>query len=76
MAQDERKKFATRVDAQLLADLRALARTEGRQLQSLVDEALGELLEKRRQERPRAHAMAAHARSHERHGSLYEKLAE
>jgi hypothetical protein len=33
-----REKFATQVDRALLADLRNLAKSEGRQLQALVDE--------------------------------------
>jgi hypothetical protein len=34
-------------------------------LQSLIEEALGDLLEKRRQSRPRDHVMSAYQRSHE-----------
>ena len=44
-----REKFATQVNAETLAEVRGLAETEGRQLQSLIDEALSDLLEKRRQ---------------------------
>lgn len=76
MASQTREKFATQVDAEILAEIRALARKEGRQIQALVDEALADLLEKRRQERPRPHVMAAYGASHERFGSLYKKLAE
>jgi hypothetical protein len=43
-----------------------LAKSEGRQLQALVDEALADLLEKRRLGRPRAHVMAAYQASHEK----------
>ena len=71
-----RQKFATQVDAETLAEVRALARREGRQIQALVDEALSDLLEKRRSGRPRAHVMAAYEASHERFGALYKKLAE
>ncbi|MGN6422762.1 MAG: hypothetical protein ACTHLA_05575 [Asticcacaulis sp.] len=39
--QSSREKFATQMDSAMLADLRALAKTEGRQLQSLVEEAVG-----------------------------------
>lgn len=71
-----REKFATQVDSELLSAIRDLARSEGRQLQTLVDEALADLLEKRRQDRPRRHVMAAYQRSHERFAPLYKKLAE
>jgi hypothetical protein len=49
---------------------------EGRQLQALVDEALADLIEKRRHIRPRAHVMAAYHASHGPYGDLYKKLAE
>lgn len=70
-----REKFATQVDPQLLAKVRGLAQHEGRQLQALVEEALADLLEKRKQARPRAHAMAAYEGSHESYAELYQKLA-
>jgi hypothetical protein len=71
-----REKFATQVNAKTLAALRRLAEKEGRQLQALVDEALADLLEKRRTGRPRTHVMDAYQRSHARHGELYKKLAQ
>jgi len=61
-----REKFATQVNAKTLAALRRLAEKEGRQLQALVDEALADLLEKRRTGRPRTHVMDAYQRSHAR----------
>lgn len=70
-----REKFATQVDAELLADLRALASDEGRQIQAIVEEAFSELLERRRQESPRPHVMKAYNKSHDKYASLYEKLA-
>jgi len=72
----DREKFATQVNSEILAALRTLAKSEGRQLQALVDEALADLLEKRRQGRPRAHVMAAYQASHQKFGPLYKKLAE
>jgi len=70
-----RQKFATQVNAETLAQVRRLAEAEGRQLQSLIEEALSDLLEKRRKIRPREHVMAAYQRSHDIYGKLYEKLA-
>lgn len=70
-----REKFATQVDGELLAGMRELAKTEGRQLQALVDEAFAGLLEQRHQARPRPHVMATFRRSLTRFGPLYEKLA-
>ncbi len=70
-----RMNFATTVDSALLEDVRALAQDEGAKIQTLVDEALADLLEKRRSGKPRRHVMAAYQSSHARFGPLYEKLA-
>ncbi len=70
-----REKFATQVDPDILARVRELARHEGRQVQTLVEEALADLVEKRRQEKPRPNVMAVYQGSHGKFGSLYEKLA-
>ena len=70
-----REKFATQVNAELLSSIRAIAEQEGRQLQALVDEALADLIEKRKHGRPRPQVMAAYLASHDKYGELYEKLA-
>jgi hypothetical protein len=70
-----REKFATQVKRELLAAVRALAETEGRQIQALVDEALTDLIEKRKNAQPRTHVMGAYLASHEKYGPLYKKLA-
>ena len=72
---DVREKFATQVDPDLLADVRSLAQREGRHLQTLVEEAFVDLIEKRKRSQPRAAVMAAYQGSHERYGTLYQKLA-
>jgi mRNA-degrading endonuclease RelE of RelBE toxin-antitoxin system len=74
MAQ-EREKFATQVRSDVLKDVRSLADREGRQLQALVEEALADLLEKRRNAKPRLHVMAEYQASHAKYGDLYRKLA-
>jgi len=73
---DAREKFATQVNSEVLASVRSLARSEGRQLQALVEEALADLIEKHKNARPRAHVMGAYLASHEKYGALYKKLAE
>ncbi|MFZ0961952.1 MAG: hypothetical protein WAO35_13695 [Terriglobia bacterium] len=70
-----RQKFATQVNSETLAVVRTLARNEGRQLQALVDEALADLIEKRKRAKPRPHVMGAYLASHEKYGPLYKKLA-
>jgi hypothetical protein len=76
MTQIVREKFATQVNADILASVRSLAQAEGRQLQALVDEALADLIEKRKQQRPRAHVMTAYLGSLENYSELYKQLAE
>lgn len=70
-----REKFATQVNSEILAAVRTLAEKEGRQLQALVDEALADLIEKRKGATPRAHVMGAYLASHEKYAPLYKKLA-
>ena len=70
-----REKFATQVNSEVLATVRAIAEQEGRQLQSLVDEAFKDLIEKRRNARPRPHVMGAYFASHDKYAELYKKLA-
>jgi predicted transcriptional regulator len=71
-----REKFATQVNIEILSAVRRLAEKEGRQLQVLVEEALADLIEKRKKSTPRAHVMGAYLASHEKYASLYKKLAE
>jgi len=70
-----REKFATQVDSALLADLRSLAKSEGRHLQSLVEEAIGNLLESRRSGGISPDILRAYQSTVDRFGSVYEKLA-
>lgn len=76
MASQAREKFATQVNSEILTSVRNIAKSEGRQLQALVDEALTDLIEKRKQNKPRVNVMAAYQASHEKFGTLYKKLAE
>ena len=76
MSDQAREKFATQVNSEILRAVRNLAQSEGRQLQVLVDEALADLIEKRKQNHPRAHIMAAYQTSHKKFAPLYKKLAE
>jgi hypothetical protein len=73
-----REKFSTQVDVEILKDVREIARIEGRKLQSLVDEALSDVVAKHRhaQRGAQPHAIAAYRSSHGPLGALYRKLAE
>jgi hypothetical protein len=70
-----KEKFATQVAQEILAEIRAIAHSEGRQLQALVEEALADLIEKRHNTRPRDAVLKAYHRSHEEYGALYRMLA-
>lgn len=70
-----REKFATRVDKDVLAAIRRIAKEQGRQLQAIVEQALIAHIERRGGSHPRAHVLTAYRSSLPRYGALYEKLA-
>ena len=70
-----KQRFAAQVDPELLATARAIAVAEGRQFQSIVEEALLDFIEKRKTPGPRAHVMAQYQASVDRNSELYERLA-
>lgn len=70
-----RQKFATQVEADLLAEIRKVADEEGRQLQTVVEDAFRAYLEERSGTKPRRHVMAHYEGSHDAFASLYERLA-
>lgn len=76
MATHVREKFATQVNMDILNTVRNLAKNEGRQIQSLVEEALSDLIEKRKLHQPRSRVMEIYQASHKSFASLYKKLAE
>jgi hypothetical protein len=70
-----RQKLTTQVDRDLLHAIRGLAASEGRALQSLVEEALIDLIAKRRAAGARPSVMAAYRASVDQYRALYQKLA-
>ncbi|HLF95698.1 MAG TPA: hypothetical protein VI457_01015 [Methylococcaceae bacterium] len=60
---------------EVLAALRRIADNEGRQLQSVLDEALREYIERKEQGRPRRQVLDAFAHSVAEFDSLYRELA-
>ncbi|MDO8290852.1 MAG: hypothetical protein Q7T44_16680 [Parvibaculum sp.] len=70
-----REKFATQADPELLAQMRELAKSEGRQLQSLVEDAFRAYLAAKQTARPRDNVMAHFRDSVKRNGELYKRLA-
>ncbi|AFN57588.1 hypothetical protein FBY51_1856 [Zymomonas mobilis] len=76
MTTHTREKFATQVNMNILNMVRNLAKNEGRQIQSLVEEALSDLIEKRKLNQPRSRVMEIYQASHKNFAPLYKKLAE
>ena len=71
-----REEFSSQVSPELLAALRDIARSEGRQFQAVLEDALKEYLENRAAGLPRASVMARFQASVERNRRLGELLAE
>lgn len=71
-----RRKFASQADPVLLDAVRDIAAEEGRQFQVVLEEALGEWVERKRGERPRPEVMAHLAGSVSAHRELYRRLAQ
>ncbi|HXE30543.1 MAG TPA: ribbon-helix-helix domain-containing protein [Terriglobales bacterium] len=69
----KRGKLVTDVAAATVMAIRALSRREGSTVQSLIEEALRDLLARRTQ--PRAHVLKAYRSSRSRYASLYKRLA-
>jgi predicted transcriptional regulator len=70
-----REKFSSQASPEVLAAMRQLAESQGRQFQALLDEALRDYLDRQQRERPRRHVMAAFASSLGEFDSLYRELA-
>ena len=68
-------KFASQADPQILDELKDIARKEGRQFQSVIDEALRDYIEKKQTGRARKHVIAAYEESLSKFGKLYAELA-
>lgn len=71
----QRQKFATQMNADLLRQLREYAKSEGRQIQSVLEEAVQMLLQDRKGYQMRPDVKAAYQESLDRYSDLYEALA-
>lgn len=68
-------KFSSQAEESLFKSFKLQAKKEGRQLQSLLDEAMHDLLEKRQSGNVRTHVMTAFNESLKEFDPLYDKLA-
>jgi predicted transcriptional regulator len=72
----KREKFSSQADEEILASARNLAQSQGRQFQSILEDALAEYVERHQTERPRAHVMETFGLSMDEFDELYQKLAQ
>ncbi len=70
-----REKFSTQMDSKLLSDLRRVAKQEGRQLQSLIEEAVERLLTEKDKMRPSADVINKAQTAMDKYSDALEYLA-
>ena len=70
-----REKFSSQATPEVLRALRAIADSEGRQFQAVLDEALREYIERKEKGQPRKHVLTALASSIDEFDALYRELA-
>lgn len=69
------KKFSTQTDPELLKLVKDIAQEEGKHFQALIEEALRDLVDKKRSSKPRKHIMNYFSDSLKEYDSLYTELA-
>lgn len=70
-----RGKLSSQAAPEVLAALRQIAESQGRQLLAVLDEALRDYIDRQQTQRPRRHVMASFASSLDEFDSLYRELA-
>lgn len=69
------QKFSSQADPQILKAVKDLAKEEGKQFQALLDEALRDLIEKKKRTNPRKHVIACFQECTDLYAPLFEMLA-
>lgn len=72
----QKVKFSSQASPEALAAMREIARSEGRQFQTVLQEAMEEYIVNRSRKSPRPEVMAHFRASVERNRRLYKLLAE
>ena len=75
MTTTAREKFSSQAAPDVLAAMRQIAESQGRQFQAVLDEALRDYIERHQKDRPRRHVMVSLASSLDEFDSLYRELA-
>jgi phosphotransacetylase len=71
----DRVKFSSQLDPKVLNKAKQLAKSQGRQLQSIIEEALTDYLERTQSERPNTQVLNAFRESLQEYDQLYADLA-
>ena len=71
-----RQKFSSQADPQVLVELKAIAQEEGRQFQAVLEQAMREFIERKRNAQPREQVLASFRASVEKNRRLAELLAQ
>ncbi|MDD3436150.1 MAG: hypothetical protein PHC64_03250 [Candidatus Gastranaerophilales bacterium] len=69
------KKFSAQADENLLYEVKEIAKKEGKQFQVIINEAFADLVEKKKQTKPRKNVMAIFEQSLSELDDLYRELA-
>ena len=72
----KREKFSSQAAPELLSKMREIAKSDGRQLQAVLEDAMRDYIENRERPNIRPEVMAHYRASVRRHRRLYELLAE
>lgn len=72
----KREKFSTQAEPHLLAEMRRIAQSQGRQFQSIIEEAFTDFIDKQKQGKSRPHVMAQFQASVEKNDELGRLLAQ
>lgn len=69
------KKFSAQADINLLYEVKEIAKNEGKQFQVIINEAFQDLVEKKKQTKPRKNVMSIFEQSLYEFDELYKDLA-
>ncbi len=75
MAKVEREKFSSQASPEVLLEMRRIAEDQGRQFQSVLDDAMRDYVDRQRTDRPRRHILSALSESIAEYDRLYQELA-
>ena len=71
-----RQKFSSQADPQVLAEIKAIAQEEGRQFQAVLEQAMREFIERKRNTKPREQVLAYFRTSVDKNRRLGKLLAQ